>query len=70
MAQHMGLSLEEVKTMMKVDCSGWPHKAVQFGEKVVMIPISEADADTVAESIAIEWCHYRAADLGVILREE
>ena len=69
MAQHMGLSLEETKTMMKVDCAGWPHKAIQFGEKVIMVPISEADADTVAESLAIEWCHYRAADLRLTLEE-
>jgi hypothetical protein len=35
-----------------------------------MVPISEADADTVAESALIEWCHFKASDMGIVLIEE
>jgi hypothetical protein len=54
---------------MKEDCVDWPRRDVRWLNKHYMVPISEADADTVAESSAIEWCHVRAAELNITLRE-
>lgn len=64
------LSLEEMKQLMKYDCIEWPRKQIKLGGRVVEVPISESDADTVAESKAISWCHMRASELGLTLRED
>lgn len=65
-ADYTGYYLSEVKEAMKEDIPEWPRKTV-MGHTIYM---SEADADTVLESKAIEWCHVKAAFLGIILKEE
>ena len=57
--------MQEIKAVMKEDLPEWTHHLV-MGK---MVPISEADATTVIESAAIEWCHRRAAEMGIVLRE-
>jgi len=70
-AEFMGeYSLEAVKAYAKEDCPEWPRVDVTIGGKTRMVPISEADADTVAESALIEWCHFKASDMGIVLIEE
>jgi hypothetical protein len=68
--RELGYSLEEVKAVMKADCIDWPHSKVTVHGRTVMVPISEADATTDVESAAIEWCHMRAAEQSILLREE
>jgi len=58
--------MSEIKEVMKDDLPGWPH-VERFGR---MVAVSEADVDTVVEAAAIEWTHVKAAELGVVLREE
>jgi predicted DNA-binding transcriptional regulator AlpA len=65
LAEHTGYSMSELKEVMKADLSDWPH-VERFGR---MVAVSEADVDTAVEAAAIEWCHMRAAELGVVLRE-
>ena len=69
-AEHCGYTLGEMKEVMKADCPAWRHRDVVIGGRHVMVPESEADASVEEESAAIEWCHYVAAELGVVLREE
>jgi hypothetical protein len=59
----------EIKELMKEDCEEWPRHEVTLGGVVRLVPISEADATNVDESAGIEWCHRRAADMGVRLVE-
>ena len=69
-ARHYGtVSMEDVKQLMKWDCIEWPRKMVRVGSASLFVPIGERDADTVAESAAIEWCHVKAAEEGIILVE-
>ena len=65
-ADYTGFYLSEIKEAMKEDIPEWPRKFV-MGKPVYM---SEADADTILESKAIEWCHVKAAFLGIMLKEE
>jgi hypothetical protein len=65
-ADYTGFYLSEIKEVMKEDIPEWPRKVI-MGRTVYM---SEADADTILESKAIEWCHVKAAFLGIILKEE
>jgi hypothetical protein len=67
--KELGYSLNEIKAVMKEDCIDWPRHQVVFHGKVYMVPDSEADATTITESAAIEWCHVRAAELGIELIE-
>jgi hypothetical protein len=57
--------MSELKDVLKADLADWPH-VERFGR---MVAVSEADLDTAVESAAIGWCHMRAAELGVVLRE-
>ena len=65
-ADYTGFYLSEIKEVMKEDIPEWPRKII-MGRTVYM---SEADADTILESKAIEWCHVKAAFLGIILKED
>jgi hypothetical protein len=65
-ADFLGYYMSEIKEVMKDDLPDWPRKFI-MGRTVYM---SEADADTVLESKAIEWCHVKAAELGIMLKEE
>jgi len=69
-AEHCGYNMGEMKAVMKEDCVGWPHKEVAWLGRTHMVPISEADATVEVESVAIDWCHVVAAELGIVLREE
>jgi hypothetical protein len=69
-ARHYGtVSMEDVKQLMKWDCIEWPRKMVRVGSASLLEPISESEADTVAESAAIEWCHVKATEEGIMLVE-
>ena len=59
----------EIKEVMKGDLVEWPHHEIKLGGVVRSVPVSEADVDTGTESRAIEWCHVKAAELGVRLVE-
>jgi hypothetical protein len=65
-ADYTGFYMSEIKEAMKKDIPEWPCRTV-MGETVYA---SEADADTILEAKAIEWCHVKAAFLGVILKED
>lgn len=69
LAQFCGYSLGEMKDVMKADNAFWPHHEVKVGSVVRVVPISEADMNSVDESLAIEWCHMRAAEVGCVLQE-
>jgi len=69
-ADHCGYYMSEIKEAMKEDLPDWPRKAISIGGARKIVYMSEADADTVLESKAIEWCHVKAAELGIILIEE
>jgi len=69
LAKFTGHTLGEIKEYAKSDCADWPHREVQIGKHVRMVPQSEADANTVEESALIEWCHVKAAEIGCTLRE-
>jgi hypothetical protein len=60
----------EIKEVMKEDLAEWPVRCVKVGSTISSIPISEAEASTAVESAAIEWCHQRAAELQIVLRED
>ena len=64
-AKHIGCYMGELKEAMKYDLPDWPMKFV-LQHKVAA---SEADVNTFIESQAITWCHVKAAELGVVLRE-
>jgi hypothetical protein len=68
-ARHTGYTLGEIKEVMKEDMVDWPRHEVKLGGVIRLVPISEADADTVSEAAAIEWTHVKAAELGVRLVE-
>jgi hypothetical protein len=57
--------MSEMKAAMKEDCPEWPRVMI-LGKSV---PISEADATSVVEAAAIEWCHVRAAEYNIKLVE-
>jgi len=65
LAEFTGYGMSEIKDVMKADLFEWP-MVERMGH---LIPMSEADVDTMVESAAITWCHVKAADLGIILRE-
>ena len=65
LAEHFGYSMQEMKQAMKDDLPQWPH-VERLGH---MVAISEADVSMEVESAAIGWCHMRAAEYGVELRE-
>lgn len=70
LAQHCGYSLGEMKDVLKADCPFWPHREIKVGKSIPrMVPISETDMNSADEAQAIEWCHMRADELGVTLRE-
>lgn len=69
-ADYCGYHLSEIKDVLKEDLSSWPTRTVRIGQTTQDVPISEADASTVVESAAIEWCHQRAAELGIPLIED
>jgi hypothetical protein len=70
LAQETGYTMGEMKDVMKEDCPFWPQKVVRVGKRTQTVYASEADVDTETEAAAIEWCHVRAAELGIVLREE
>lgn len=69
LAQETGYTMTEMKQVMKEDCPFWPQKAVRVGTRVQTVYLSEADATVDVEAMAIEWCHMRAAELGIVLKE-
>jgi hypothetical protein len=64
-AEFTGYGMSEVKDVLKADLADWPH-VERFGR---MVPVSEAELDTLVEAAAIEWTHAKAEELGVVLRE-
>ena len=68
-ARHTGYTLGEIKEVMKEDLPDWPRHEVKLGGVVRLVPISEANVDVPTESKAIEWCHVKAAELGIRLVE-
>ena len=70
LAQETGYTMGEMKDVMKEDCAFWPQKVVRVGKTVQTVYLSESDATADVEAMAIEWCHYRAAELGIVLRED
>lgn len=70
LAQETGYTMNEMKQVMKEDCPFWPQKIIQVGKTKQTVYISEAEATVEVEAMAIEWCHQRAAELGIVLREE
>jgi hypothetical protein len=68
-ADYCGYYMSEIKEAMKEDISDWPRKIIDVGDTRRTIYMSEADADTVLESKAIEWTHVKASELGIILYE-
>lgn len=69
-ADFCGYHLSEIKDVLKEDLSQWPTRTVTIGQTTQNVPISEADASSAVESAAIDWCHQRAAELGIALRED
>ena len=69
LALFTGYSMEEVKAVMKRDMPEWPVNIVKIGKVTHYDYGSEADADTVLEAKAIEWCHMRAAEINCPLVE-
>lgn len=65
-AESLGYYMSEIKEAMKADLTSWPRRIV-MGQTIYM---SEADADTVLEAKAIEWCHVKAAEFGIRLIED
>ena len=65
LAEFTGYGMSEIKDVMKADLACWPH-VERMGR---MVAVSEADVDTGVEAQAIEWCHQKSSELGIILRE-
>jgi hypothetical protein len=70
LAEYTGYTMGEIKEAMKEDLLDWPSHEVVLGGRRHRIYSSEADADTVLESKAVEWTHVRAAEMGITLVEE
>ena len=69
-ATECGYHMGEIKDVMKEDLASWPVRCIKVGSTIQSVPISESDATPAEESDAIEWCHQRAAELGIVLRED
>lgn len=70
LAEYSGYHLNEMKAVMKEAVGEWPTKTINMGGRPYEVPISEAEASSVEENAAIEWCHQMAAELHIVLREE
>ena len=68
-AHELGAGFDDVKAYIKREAvsMGYPYVTLSNGD---ILPISEADSDTLQCSYLIEAAHVVAAQEGIILREE
>lgn len=69
-AKELGWDLRDVKEYMKENNPDWPRKVLTVKGKEISVPISDSEADTVAEASAIEFYHRMAAENDIYLVEE